>query len=64
MRTRTLVSLALGLAVSACSFVPTYQRPAAPVAEQFPGARPGPAGNPPVPASEIGWRSFFADESL
>jgi multidrug efflux system outer membrane protein len=64
MRTRTLVSLALGIAVSACSFVPTYQRPAAPVAEQFPGARPGPAGNPPLPASEIGWRSFFADESL
>jgi NodT family efflux transporter outer membrane factor (OMF) lipoprotein len=51
---------AAALALAGCSFIPTYQRPLAPVANEFPssGARDG------APASEIGWKQFFIDAHL
>jgi multidrug efflux system outer membrane protein len=46
-------------ALSACSFIPTYERPVAPVAAQFPGqAQAAPA------ADQIAWREFVGDARL
>ena len=57
--------------LTACSFEPTYERPAAPVAGTYPN---GPAyqsgssgqngGSGAGPAADIGWRNFFADPRL
>lgn len=61
---RTLtVALAAALA-SACTMIPDYQRPAAPVPTAFPDAAP--AGTPAVapPADAIAWRNYFADARL
>ena len=56
---------ALSAAVlSGCSMIPTYQRPAAPVAAQFP-ALPGlDVASTATPAADIQWQSFFADAKL
>jgi len=49
---------ALFFALAGCSFVPTYERPASPVANQtLPGA-----GS--VDAANIGWRAVFGDARL
>ncbi|HYD93937.1 MAG TPA: efflux transporter outer membrane subunit [Noviherbaspirillum sp.] len=53
----TLSLLAAGV-LSACSLAPTYERPAAPVADAFPVQTA--AGN----ASATGWRDFFPDQRL
>ena len=65
---RTLsVALAATLA-SACTMIPHYQRPAAPVPADFPAAAlPGAAAaQPPDAASAdaIAWRDYFADARL
>ena len=62
----------LGAAISAallagCSMMPTYERPVAPVAAQFPqltSAAPGVAASPATPAADIDWQSFFSDAKL
>lgn len=59
LRTLSIV-LAASLA-SACSLIPDYQRPAAPVPASFPNAAPAAAA---TPADAIAWRDYFADESL
>lgn len=59
-RLRCPFVLAGALLSTACSFIPTYERPAAPVAAQFPQAAAA-AGKP---ASEIGWGEFLADARL
>ena len=60
-RARWLVLASVMLA--SCSFIPSYQRPAAPVAAEFPAA-----AKPPVaalkPAAELAWRDFFSDPRL
>jgi len=63
-------ALLLAGAVSGCSMAPTYQRPAAPVADAFPADTPpvGAAANA-APAStrsaaDTGWRAFFPDSRL
>ena len=48
------------LAVAGCTMMPQYQRPAAPVAVQFPGVTEIQAGN----AADIAWKNVFADERL
>jgi multidrug efflux system outer membrane protein len=55
-----LSSLPALAALASCSFIPAYERPAAPVAAQFPGASAG-AG---APASDRGWRDVFGDPRL
>jgi multidrug efflux system outer membrane protein len=65
---RTLsVALAATLA-SACTMIPHYQRPAAPVPADFPAAAlPGAAEAQPTdaaPADAIAWRDYFADARL
>ncbi|WP_395401484.1 efflux transporter outer membrane subunit [Pseudoduganella sp. UC29_106] len=68
--TKTSLTVLAAALLSACSLAPTYQRPAAPVAEQFPAALPAGGATPPGPvtagraAVDIGWREFFTDERL
>ncbi|MBI2751737.1 MAG: efflux transporter outer membrane subunit [Burkholderiales bacterium] len=50
------------LAVAGCSFIPTYERPAAPVADQYPGA-PSAAPNARA-AADVAWQDFFQDARL
>lgn len=58
-RTLARVGLGAALALGGCTLAPKYERPAAPVAERFPGG-PRVSGD----ASEIRWRDFFADPRL
>ena len=61
-----LYSIITAAALTACStMAPTYERPAAPVAGEFPSGpayQAGPAGG--SPAGDIGWRDFLADPRL
>ncbi|MEO7254125.1 MAG: efflux transporter outer membrane subunit [Casimicrobium sp.] len=59
--TRTSTAMALAGALSACSFIPTYERPAAPVAAIFPGAT---VSASQVAAADLAWQDFFADARL
>lgn len=59
---RSLMVIALVGLLSACSMTPKLERPPAPVPASFPEtvAVPGSA----VPATEMGWRTMFADPQL
>ncbi len=58
---RKLALAPLAAAVLAgCSFIPTYDRPAAPVA----GAFPYPSATEGTPAAALDWQRFFTDERL
>ena len=59
-RHKTVWMPALAALLSACSFAPVHERPAAPVASAFPlpGAEAG------TPASELAWDQFLADARL
>lgn len=58
---RRLFTLSLPLIVSGClSLAPDYQRPAAPVAQEW--GSPTTTGDQRV--ADIGWRDFFIDEQL
>lgn len=55
---------ACALFVCGCnSLAPEYQRPAAPVATQFPAVS-GASAAPSTPAADIDWQSFFTDAKL
>lgn len=64
MSKHTLTQVALSLlaagVLTGCSMAPTYQRPAAPVADAYPTETQGKEGN----AAAIGWREFFPDQRL
>ena len=58
-----LVSGACALSLlGACSLIPTYERPAAPVPAQYPGAAEATPGQ--VQAADIPWQDFFKDARL
>ncbi|WP_326541301.1 efflux transporter outer membrane subunit [Pseudorhodoferax sp.] len=57
-----LSALALASLLAGCSFMPTYERPAAPVAAQWPGETTATAAAQPV--ADIPWQSFFSDARL
>jgi multidrug efflux system outer membrane protein len=64
---RTLLCLAAAAALTGCSLIPTYERPATPVDAAYPqgDAYRGSAGDAQVaPAVELGWRDYFADPRL
>ncbi len=70
-RIRALAAaMLLAGAVTGCSMAPTYQRPAAPVADNFPalapavGASNAAAGGTQLSAVDTGWRTFFPDGRL
>jgi multidrug efflux system outer membrane protein len=59
--TKTPFTLSVAmLALAGCTMMPQYRRPAAPVADQFPGVTEIQAGS----AAEIAWKNVFADERL
>jgi multidrug efflux system outer membrane protein len=51
----------LAALLSACSLIPGYERPQAPVADSWPA---GAAAGQTYKAADIGWREFFVDEKL
>ena len=53
--------LVLAVALSGCTMMPQYQRPAAPVASLYPATIATTAG---PAAADLAWRDFFADERL
>ncbi len=62
---RILAPLAAALVLAGCgSLTPTYERPEAPIAPQWPEAslNPSTAGAPA--AADLAWQSFFADATL
>ncbi len=56
-----LAALAAALCLGGCSLMPTYERPAAPVAAQWPTATPAVTG---TAAADLAWQDFFADATL
>lgn len=61
-----LTVLAAALWLGGCSFIPTYERPAAPVAGNFaaaPAVQAGPDSTARL-AAEIDWQDFFKDARL
>jgi NodT family efflux transporter outer membrane factor (OMF) lipoprotein len=61
MSSRTIVAaLAAALLASGCSMIPRYERPAAPVPQEF----PYPAATAGPRAADIAWESFFSDPHL
>jgi len=56
---RSALALAV-LVLSGCSFIPTHERPAAPVAAVFPGQ----AANAPAGAELVSWSGFVQDARL
>ena len=72
-----LAPLAAALVLAGCSFVPTYERPALPVATDWPIAPSGlgvvtpqelasatATDTPVVPAAGVGWRQFYQSPQL
>src|SRR5476651_960882 len=62
---KSLLSVAVAAFVlSGCSLIPDYQRPAAPVAAQYPQTPAyAPALSGPM-AADLGWRELFRDPTL
>lgn len=58
----TTLSAALAALLSGCSLIPTYERPAAPVAAQYPEASP--VGVSTMAAADLPWQTFFQDARL
>ncbi|HEV7432309.1 MAG TPA: TolC family protein, partial [Steroidobacteraceae bacterium] len=62
---KELLTIAAMLLLAGCSLQPVYERPAAPVAAEFPTGpayKATPTGG--SPAADIGWRDFLADRRL
>lgn len=56
-----LSAIALACVLSACTLIPSYQRPASPIASQFPGNATDDAT---ISAAELSWNEFFRDQRL
>ncbi|MEO8546093.1 MAG: efflux transporter outer membrane subunit [Burkholderiaceae bacterium] len=55
----------VAVALTGCgSLIPAYERPAAPVAAQFPAAAADGSGNAAVAAPDLAWQDFFQDARL
>ncbi|MES2952793.1 MAG: efflux transporter outer membrane subunit [Pseudomonadota bacterium] len=60
-----LAPLVAAMALAACSFIPTYERPAAPLAGSFPADSAVATGSTPsAAAADIAWQDFFKDARL
>ncbi len=63
----SLLALATTAVLAGCSQMPTYERPMAPLATQWPGAAAAPTNTPtntPTTAARLAWQDYFADASL
>ncbi|ENO87425.1 AdeC/AdeK/OprM family multidrug efflux complex outer membrane factor [Thauera linaloolentis] len=63
-RIRSLAAALATTTLGACSLIPAYERPVAPVPETFPHAVPTEASAVAPQAATIGWRDYFADARL
>jgi len=61
---RTLSIVLAATLTGACTMIPDYQRPAAPVPTRFPNAAPTGSPAEVPPADAIAWRDYFADARL
>src|SRR3954471_6279495 len=57
------ITLACAAALSGCSLMPAYERPALPVPSAYPTVVSA-TGAASAEAADIDWRDFFADERL
>ncbi|CAH1746347.1 Outer membrane protein OprM [Thauera humireducens] len=64
VRVRSLVVALSAATLGACSMIPAYERPAAPVPASFPQAAPAEASAATQQAETIAWRDYFADARL
>lgn len=64
--TRLALAAAVAVLSSACSMVPTYERPASPVPAQWSegAASSAQADAAPLTAEQLSWRNYFPDERL
>ncbi|WP_220814600.1 AdeC/AdeK/OprM family multidrug efflux complex outer membrane factor [Pseudomonas paralcaligenes] len=63
----SLLTLAVAVALGGCSLIPDYQRPAAPVAADWPQGEAytaSGAAQTDTAAADLGWREFFRDPAL
>lgn len=65
----SLLAVSAAVLLASCSMVPPYERPAAPIATQWPGAAANAANTTAVAttataAADIDWRDFFHDAQL
>ena len=58
---RPLLALSIATLLAACQFAPKYEKPAPPVADNFPAADSAATGKM---ASDIGWRDYFQNPEL
>ncbi|MGE0098482.1 MAG: efflux transporter outer membrane subunit [Hydrogenophaga sp.] len=61
--TRTAITLVAAAVLAGCSMMPTYERPAMPVAPEWPVATPA-APASATPAADIAWSDFVGDARL
>lgn len=58
---RTLTAVLAASLAGGCTMIPSYERPAAPVAASFPNTVPAAAA---TPADAVAWRDHFSDDRL
>lgn len=61
---RSLLTLAAVAMLAGCSMIPTYERPAAPVAAQWPDLGATTTNEATSPAADLAWQDFIGDASL
>lgn len=64
---KSMITLAVAAVLSGCSLAPAYQRPGAPVAQQWPAGdayKPASSNAGTRAAADIGWREFIANDQL
>ena len=59
-----LSAVAAAALLAGCSFIPKYERPAAPVPAAYPAAGAAAPATAGTPAADIDWRAFFPDPRL
>src|SRR2546427_4473686 len=57
----TPVAIATAVLLAGCSLIPTYERPAAPVAAQYTRANATAAAEGGTAAAQLPWQDFFQD---
>ncbi|QXL84338.1 efflux transporter outer membrane subunit [Comamonas sp. NLF-1-9] len=63
VRTRTAAAALAAAVLAGCSFIPTYERPSAPVPGSYPGASATDAQQGKA-AADIRWQDYFTDPQL
>ncbi|WPC68910.1 efflux transporter outer membrane subunit [Rhodoferax ferrireducens] len=59
-----LAALAAAALLTGCSMMPTYERPAAPIAAQWPDASTATKNQASTPAADLAWQDFVGDTPL